>query len=108
MSVEEETCHVGSSGYKLITLVIPGHKSLEILDGLVKEKFITTGNKTNARGMSANVESGDTEMEVLTVVVDGDLAEDTFNYLYNKAELHEPHSGIIYQTALTKITEYTL
>ncbi len=102
-------CHdnVCEGNYKLITLIIPGHKSLQILDGLVKEKFITTGNKTNARGMS-NTTGASEEMEVLTVVVDGDLAEDTFNYLYEKAELYDPHSGIIYQSPLTKITEYTL
>ena len=104
------TCteNICEGNYKLITLIIPGHKSLEILDGLVKEKFITTGNKTNARGMSAGKNSNDMEMEVLTVVVDEDLAEDTFNYLYHKAELNEPHSGMIYQSKLTKITEYTL
>jgi hypothetical protein len=92
---------VSEGNYKLITLVIPGHKSLSILEGLVKDKFITTGNKTNARGISSNQNDEDMEMEVLTVLVDEDLAEDTFEYLYEKADLNEPHSGLIYQTALT-------
>lgn len=93
--------------YKLITLMVPGHKSIEIMEALVKERFITTANKTNARGIS-NATGESTEMEVLTIMVEEDSAEDLFEYLYAKAELYNPKSGLIFQQSLKHVTEYLL
>lgn len=100
--------HICAGDYKLITLIIPGHKSLGILKGLVEDKNIITGNKTNARGMSNNRDAEDMEMEVLTVSVEGEQADDIFAYLYDKAELYKPDTGLIFQTPIVKTTEYNL
>ena len=79
--MEKETNH------KLITLIIPGHKSMEILKAIYQEKSIIRANKTNARGISHAAHKSTEEMEVVNIVVSADKAEDIFIYLYEKAEL---------------------
>jgi len=100
--MEKETNH------KLITLIIPGHKSMEILKDLHSEKSIIRANKSNARGISQATHKSTEEMEVVNIVVREDYAKEIFIYLYEKAELHKPANGIIFQECLRYATKYNL
>ena len=93
---------------KLITLIIPGHKSMEILKSLYDEKGITKANKANARGVSNVTDKVMEEMEVLNVTVEESRAQEIFMYLYEKAELYKPNTGVIFQQGLRYSTEYNL
>jgi len=99
---------------KLITCILPKGIAAKVSEKLLNEKGIVTGNINNARGsghITAKMhrKAGyQTEKEMFRVVVDSNRAEEIFEFIYNHAELHHPHGGIMYQNALMKSTEYIL
>ena len=96
------------TNHKLITIIIPGHKSMEILKSLKGDKSIIRANKLNARGMSQASHKSIEEMEVINIVVSEEKAQEIFIYLYEKIELYKPHNGIIFQQNLKYTTQYNL
>jgi len=93
---------------KMITCMIPHHKSLEVLEHLSKDKGIVMANKSNARGSSYTTDFLWVEMEVLEVIVDASQADDIFSYLFDAAEIGTPQGGVIFQHALSKASDYRL
>jgi nitrogen regulatory protein PII len=99
---------------KLITCILPKGSATRVSEKLLKEKGIVTGNINNARGSGhitakKHQKAGyQTEKEMFRVVVDADKADEVFEFIYNHAELHHPHGGIMFQNALRKSTEYVL
>ncbi len=93
---------------KIITCLIPHHKSLEILEHLSSDKGIIMANKSNARGSSYATDFTWVEMEILDVIVEASRADEIFAYLYNLAEVNTPQGGLIYQHKLTKASQYQL
>lgn len=91
---------------KIITCLIPHHKSLEILKHLSEEKGIIMANKSNARGSSYTTDFSWVEMEILEVIVDASLADEIFSYLFHAAEIGTPQGGVIFQHALSKASNY--
>jgi nitrogen regulatory protein PII len=92
--------------YKMITAVITDSKSTPILEALA-EKGVATANRSKARGTSIRNENG-VEMEILTVLVEDKKADEVFTYIYEEANIVEPHHGMIYQQEIKKASNYKL
>ena len=87
----EKPCLIGMSGeMKLITCILPKRLAASVREKLLNEKGIVTGNINNARGPGHIT------------------AEEVVEFIYDHAELHHPHGGIMFQNALRKSTEYVL
>lgn len=93
---------------KLITCVMQEKLSLDIVKYLQEEQKILTANRYSARGSSFLKYLDVRQMDVLTVVVDAQKADEVFEYLYDKAQLDRPHGGMIFQEALGRSTSYEL
>jgi nitrogen regulatory protein PII len=91
---------------KIITCLIPHHKSLEILEQLAKEKGIVMANKSNARGTSYTTDFSWVEMEILEVIVQAQQADEIFAYLFEVAEIGTSQGGLIFQHALSRASDY--
>ncbi len=99
---------------KLITCILPKGVAAGVSAKLLNEKGIVTGNINNARG-SGHITAKDhrtagyqTEKEIFRVVIEAERADEVFEFIYNHAELHQPHGGIMYQNALRKSTHHVL
>lgn len=94
---------------KLITCITPTKCGMEIVERLKSEKEIITANRSYARG-SLNIGSkiNYEEVEIVQVVVDGEYADEIFEYLYTLAEVEKPHHGFILQNSLKNSSDYTL
>ena len=96
------------STYKLITCVMQENLSKPILKYLKDEKKILRANTYSARGSSFVKRLDIRQMDVLTVVVDADMADEVFEYIYYEAKLDRPHGGSIFVEALSRATGYEL
>lgn len=99
---------------KLISAILPKGVALGVIKRLKDEKSIITANLNYARGTGkltplkyrhGVVES---EKEVLTVVVDEEISEEIFDYIYEVADVNKPHGGVMYMHALMQSSEYVL
>ena len=99
---------------KLITSIMPKGTGRKVLVGLRKEHGINTGNINMARGasmynpMSRRGIGEQTEKELLTVVVPADKADEIFEYIFDLADIGEPHRGIIFQSDLMCSSGYEM
>ena len=96
---------------KLITCYLPKGKAVQIVRALHEEKGINTANVISGRGQGLvrSISYGRwAEIEVLTVTVAADQAEDIFWYMFDKADLSEPGGGFIFQTPLLRSTPFEL
>lgn len=94
--------------YKLITCMISGKIPIEVLKKLKEEKGIITANKTPARGTSSQSHFAMKEMDILTVAVEAERAEEIFAHLFHTLEIDQEGRGILLQEDLGRMTEYTL
>jgi len=94
--------------YKLITCVMQEKLSHDIIKNLQNEKKILTSNTYSARGSTFENEDDAKQMDVLTVLVEKEKAEEVFEYLYYEAQIDRPHGGMIFQEAIGRSTEYSL
>ncbi len=90
---------------RVITCVTP-NETLGVMHEL-EDKGIFTSNTTVNRGTSPS-DSEDIAIRVLTVVVTEEQATEIFEFLYDKFEMNNPHSGLIYQQKLENMTEYRM
>lgn len=90
---------------KLITCITARGKAIGIVKKLHEEKGINSANIHTGRGGGRR---GRMEVDMLTVVVDADVADEIFEYIYYEAEIGEYHGGFMYQGALTGATLFTL
>ena len=98
---------------KRIVCVVPETKALPLATGLHKDKHIESANIHRGRGRSTQVRAEQTfgqytEMEVVTVLVDGNRADEIFEYLYFEMGLDKQRGGFLYQVAVVKSTQYRL
>ena len=94
--------------YKQITCMVSDHIPIKVLEELKEEKGIITADKTAARGSSSNSNFEMKKMEILTVVIEEDRADEIFEYLFHLLEIDKPNRGIMLQSKLGRMTEYTL
>ena len=96
------------SDVKQITCILPKGKSAPVLQALVDDYGIYSANFHYARGVG-KLYSGrgfgeQREKEILEVMVNPDIADEIFEYVYFKAEMAQPHGGIMFMTALPKMS----
>jgi len=94
--------------YKQITCMVADSIPIKVLKMLKKEKGIITADKIDARGSSSNSNFEMKKMQILTVVVEDIKADEIFDYLYNILEIDQPNRGILLQSKLGRMTEYTM
>ncbi len=98
---------------KLITCVLPKGAAPPLMSAL-KAKGIISVNITSARGIGKITPlkyrglGGQTEKEVLDVMVDAQSADEIFEFIYDEAEINRPHGGLIYMSALHRATQFVL
>ena len=80
----------------------------------LKAKGIISANITSARGIGKITPlkyrgvGGQTEKEVLDVLVDAERAEEIFEFIYFEAQIDRPHGGLMYMGALHQATSFVL
>ena len=90
---------------KLITCITPKGKGLGIVRELKEEKGVITGNVAGGRGGGRR---GRIEVDIITVVVEGDRADEIFEFIYDKADIQSFHGGFLFQGKLAKSTRFVL
>ena len=93
---------------RLITCVMADKLSNSIIRMLQEERGIVTANKFSAKGTSFIEHLDIRQMDVLTVVVEEDVADEVFELLYEVAEINRPHGGMIFQEKLGRCSDYIL
>ncbi len=99
---------------KLISCILPKGKAMPVMKALKEDKGIITANIHSARGaghltpLTYRGVGETTEKEVLDVVVSTRKANEIFEFLYEAAEIDQPHGGLMYMQALIKATSYRL
>lgn len=99
--------------HKLITAILPAGAAMPVVRKLKEEKNMLRANVHHARGigqiMSERRRLGDqSERDVLTVVVDADVADEIFEFVYFEAGIDRPHGGIVYLSRLSAATVFSL
>lgn len=96
------------SSFKLITCMLTKKGSVAMIRRLKDEKGIITANITYARGTSSKSLYRMKVVEIMTVLISQERADEIFDYLYRELKLFQPHQGMIYQEAVKRSTGYTL
>ncbi len=99
---------------KIIFCILPKGIALDIAQKLKDTHNIMTSNIKSARGVGKITPlayrgiAGQSEKEILSVIVDANMADDIFEYIFFEADINRPHGGIMYMHALPRTTEYVL
>lgn len=102
------------SNTKLIACVLPKGKARSLQQALVDEHGIQCGNYHFGRGVGRDSHIRDRgigeqqEREIFEVVVDESKADEIFEFIFFKAEMSEPHGGMIYMTNVPRSSMMTL
>ncbi len=90
---------------RLITCILTKGEDLQIIKTLKDEKNICAANVAGGRGGGKR---GRLEVDIITIVVESDRADEIFDFIHDKARIGEYHSGFMYQGKLTRSTVFTL
>ena len=99
---------------KLITCILPRGVAIDVVKTLKDERGIITANINTARGMGKLTPlayrgvGGQTEKDILNIVVPTDQSDELFEYIYELADINRPHGGIIFMTGLLRCSHYVL
>ena len=96
------------ANFKLITCILQEDLSHSIIEHLHEQKKVFTANKFSARGMSFTDRLDVRQMDVISVVVEEEEAEDIFEYIFIHGKIDAEHGGLIFQEALGRSTLYAL
>ena len=96
------------SSHKLITCLIPNHRSMDAIRMLKEEENIVTANRYSARGGSSNSGYEFQSIDVMTVIVESAQADSIFEKLFFFLEINQPGKGLMYQQAVRQASAYTL
>ncbi|MBP18010.1 MAG: hypothetical protein CMQ21_03850 [Gammaproteobacteria bacterium] len=87
---------------KQIVCIIPKGKAAALEQALIEDHDIHETNFHHARGvgrfprMFARGIGEQREKDIFEVTVSSDIADEIFEYIFFKAEMDQPHGGIIY------------
>ena len=92
---------------KQIVCIVPKGIGSELVEALSSEKGIYNANFSHARGVGRKdvMDKGvgeQPERDVFSVTVDQAIADEVFEYLYFKAGLDKPDSGLMYMQPAPK------
>lgn len=99
---------------KVITVILSKGKAMQIAQALVEEHQLNQVDIHYARGVGRITPLrhrgiGETsEKEVLTVCVNAAKAEELFDYIYHKANINQPHGGLMYMQDQKYSTRFLL
>lgn len=94
---------------KLITSVLPKGKAVEVVKLLHKEKDVHSTNIASGRGVLGPLgQDVWSEVDIMTVVINEDRADEIFEYIYFQAEIDRVHGGLMFQGELDKSTIFAL
>ena len=105
---------IKKSEKKIITCILSKGTAIDVIRKLKEDKGIITSNVQSARGMGKLTPMAyrgvgeQTEKEILTIVVDTDISDEIFEYIYAVAKIDRPHGGIIYIAKLHQASTYTV
>jgi len=102
---------------KIITCILPDEgQDMALLKALRTKKGIITANTFQCRGFGVQLrrrymgkrQIAGYSVRMVTVVVQEDLADELFEYIYYQVNFDHPCPGLIYQGSLLATTPYTL
>lgn len=96
---------------KLIKGFLPKGRGVDVVRLLHTELGINTGNVSSARGqgLTHSVGYGDWgEIDILTVAVSSDRADEVFAFIYDRAGVGVNGGGLLFQAPLVKVTPFVL
>ncbi len=102
-----------SENLKRIVCVLPQGKALKLVHLLHEQKGVDNTNIHRGRGRSTTVAQTVSfgqyaEVEVVTLLVEEERAEEIFQFIFFEAEINRPHGGFLYQVPLAQSTEFKL
>lgn len=96
---------------KLISCILPQGIGIDLVERLSREKGICTANVSAGRGRGAgpigNIGAWD-EVDMLTVTVPEEKADEIFDFIFHAGQLDRPRGGIMFQQAVSPVTEFSL
>lgn len=99
---------------KQISCILPKGIAAEVASSLKEQHGVMSSNINNARGVGKITPlayrgiAGQSEKEILTVVVSAEDADAVFDFIYHEADINRPHGGIMYMHELERTSEYSL
>ncbi len=99
---------------KLITCILPKGVALGVAARLKSEYDLMSADIKSARGVGKITPlayrgiGGQSEKEILTVVVPEESADEIFTFIYEVAEINRPHGGLIYVYSLQQASRYEI
>jgi len=98
---------------KMIVCILGHGAGVNVIARLFEEKGISTSNVTSGRGVSASASTHvgsdrGTEVDLLNVTVPSERADEIFEFIYDAANLDQPHTGLIFQYAVPLMTPFKL
>ncbi len=97
---------------KIVCVFLQGNAS-EVIDRLHKEKGVDTCEINRGRGRSTTIHKNQTygeyvEVEVVTVEIEAERADEIFEFLYFEAGLDHTNGGFLYQVPVAQSTVFKL
>ena len=99
---------------KLITCILPKGIALDVAAKLKSDYQLMSVDIKSARGVGKITPlayrgiGGQSEKEILTVVVPTKSADEIFDYIYHEADIDRPHGGMMYIHPLFQGTRYEM
>jgi len=98
---------------KRIVVILPKDHALAIVENLHTQKNINTCNIHRGRGRSTAVSDvvsygNYAEVDVISVIVEAERADEIFEYIFFEAEINQPHGGFIYQMPVEKTSVFKI
>ncbi|MDQ6964297.1 MAG: hypothetical protein Q9M13_05180 [Mariprofundales bacterium] len=100
--------------YKMVTCILHEGVAHGVMQQLKEQFNIITSNFNYARGIGKSTPlmlrgmGEQAEKEILSVVVEQQIADEVFEFIFIAAGLDQPHAGIVFMHPLQKSSRYTL
>ncbi len=96
---------------KLITCILPQGSGMDLVKRLSQEQGISSANVSAGRGRGSgqvgSIGAWD-EVDMLTVTVPVEKADEIFDFIFHVGGLDRPRGGIMFQQAVSPVTEFSL
>ncbi len=98
---------------KRVICVLPNGKGIPMAKRLNEEKGIQSINIHTGRGRSTAVSEAVSfgqyaEVDIISVVVEEEIADEIFEFIFFEADINKPHGGFIYMAPAEQATAFTV
>lgn len=100
--------------HKMITCLLPKGKGIAVLKILKDELNVVSAHFNHARGSGIFTTENkwgigqQVEKDVVQVIISEKRADEIFDFLYERAEINQPHGGFMYMAGLENSTSFEL